>query len=70
MKTTFRKLKLGKTSSSRPKKMIKTLSMLLTTTLSNTRLAALLQLTKHVFGINGFPRRSSVRLSELKVMFA
>ena len=32
----------------------------MTTTVSNTRLAAFLQLTKHVFGINGFLRRSSV----------
>ena len=33
---------------------------LLTTTLSNTRLAAFLQLTKHVFGTYGFLKRSSV----------
>ena len=42
----------------------------MTTTVSNTRLAAFLQLTKHVSGINGFLRRSSVWLSELKVMVA
>ena len=50
---------------------MKTLTIAVATaTFSNTRLAAFLQLTKHVFDINGFFKRFSVNLSKLKVTIA
>ena len=50
---------------------MKTLTIAVTTaTLSNTHLAAILQLMEHVFDINGFFKRFSVNLSKLKVTIA